>query len=356
VFELLTAAFAAVAPPDFELRGDWEQRSARLHKHRVLRDVANTDFLQAMTLLVTLDRRLQAVAAQEEEDRVPPVGCKRRDILRLTYEEYRDVADRLTDGFERVARFLHRERIFETRFLPYSTQLVPLAALLTVLGDGGLERPYVREKLSRWYWCGVFGELYGSATETRFAQDVPDVLRWIDDDAAVPRTVAAANLTPERLETLRTRGSAAYKGVYVLLIREGARDFRTGETSNDQNYFDEAIDIHHVFPQKWCRDRRPEAVPLQRCDSIVNKTPLTARTNRIIGGDAPSKYLDGLRSKHGLAPDAERSNLRSHLIDPDLLRSDDFDAFFDARRDALLGRIGEVMGKQLVSNAGEATA
>lgn len=354
VFELLTAAFAAVAPPDFELRADWETRERRLHRHRVLRDVANTDFLQAITLLVTRERRLARLAAGDD-DRAPAISCKRRDILRLTFDDYRRYADAVTEGFERSARFLHRGRIFETKFLPYSTQLVPLASLLTVLGDDGLEKPSLRDRLSRWYWCGVFGELYGSATETRFARDLPDVLRWIDDENAIPRTVIDANLTPDRLLTLRTRNSAAYKGVYVLLIREGARDFRTGETANDQNYFEEAVDIHHIFPQKWCRDRKPEPVPPGLSDSIVNKTPLTARTNRIIGGRAPSEYLRSLRDNHGVQEPAETKNLESHFIEPQHLRADDFEVFFDARHRELLTRIGTVMGKQLLVDPTEAS-
>lgn len=347
VFELLTATFAAVAPADFQLRDDWSARERRLRHHRVLRDVANTDFLQAITLMVTRERREAAIASGQGEDSAPAISCKRRDILRLSFDDYQRHADAVTEGFERVARFLHRERIFETKFLPYSTQLVPLAVLLTVLGDDGLEKPAIRAKLARWYWCGVFGELYGSATETRFARDVPDVLRWVADDDAVPRTVIDANLTSERLERLRTRNSAAYKGVYVLLLREGARDFRTGETATDQNYFDDAVDIHHIFPQKWCRDRKPEPVPASVFDSIVNKTPLTARTNRIIGGKAPSEYLRNLREKHGVSDTDETKNLESHFIDVKLLRSDDFEGFFDARLRELLTRIGAAMGKQL---------
>jgi hypothetical protein len=300
--------------------------------------------------------RQAALAAGEDEERAPAISCKRRDILRLTFDDYRRYADPVTDAFERVARFLHRERIFETKFLPYSAQLVPLAALLTVLGDDGLEKPAIRDKLTRWYWCGVFGELYGSATDTRFARDLPEVLRWTEDDGAVPRTVVDANLAPERLVTLRTRNSAAYKGVYVLLIREGARDFRTGETANDQNYFEDAVDIHHIFPQKWCRDRKPEPVPASLCDSIVNKTPLTARTNRIVGGRAPSDYLRSLRDNHGVSEADEAKNLESHLIDPAHLRADDFESFFEFRRRLLLDRIGAVMGKPLVADPTETAA
>ena len=32
--------------------------------------------------------------------------------------------------------------------------------------------------LIRWYWNGVFGELYGSAVETRIARDFMEVPAW----------------------------------------------------------------------------------------------------------------------------------------------------------------------------------
>ncbi len=225
---------------------------------------------------------------------------------------------------------------------------MPLAVVLALLGEDGIERPVIRNRIARWYWCGVFGELYGSATETRFARDVPDLLAFAEDEMAVPRTNVDANLAPERLHTLRSRRSAAYKGVYVLLLREGALDFRTGEAATDQNYFEQAVDIHHIFPKKWCNERRPEPIPAALFDSIVNKTPLTARTNRIIGGRAPSAYLRTLREADGVADAAEERNLTSHLIDADTVRQDDFEAFFEARQRALLERIGQVMGKQLI--------
>src|SRR5262249_13146763 len=36
-----------------------------------------------------------------------------------------------------------------------------------------------RAKLIRWYWNGVFGELYGSAVETRIARDFIEVPSWL---------------------------------------------------------------------------------------------------------------------------------------------------------------------------------
>jgi len=109
-------------------------------------------------------------------------------------------------------------------------------------------------------------------------------------------------------------------------------------------YFDEKIDIHHIFPQKWCKANDIDA---KRCDSVVNKTPISARTNRMIGGNAPSVYLSRVQKSAGT--DAGRMNeiLRSHLIDPVPLGADDFHSFFETRSHALLERIERAMGKAI---------
>ena len=298
-----------------------------------------------MTLLATLERRNAALRKGTDEDRAPRVGCKRADMLRLELDEYRKWADPLMEGFERAARFLHTQHLYDAKFLPYGSQLIPLAAILTILGRDW-EPHTAREKLARWYWCGVLGELYGGSTETRFARDLPDVVRWIRDGGPEPLTVYDAEFAPARLLTLRTRNSAAYKGVYALLLGEGARDWKTGEASSIQSYFDERIDIHHIFPQKWCGEHGIEPA---RCDSIVNKTPLTARTNRSIGGRAPGAYLARITAD-GVPRDVLDRYLRSHRIDPAPLSSNDVDGHFRARQSALLDAIRLAMGKPIGSD------
>ena len=342
VFELQTATFAA---DDFQLRPDWEQRKRAIHSQSILSGVSNTDFLQAVTLLATLERRNAAPSNGTDEDRAPGIGCKRSDMLRLRLDEYQGWADPLMEGFERTARFLHSQRLYDARFLPYGSQLIPLAAILTAL-DRDWEPHLAREKLARWYWCGVLGELYGGSIETRFSRDLPEVLSWIRDGGPEPGTIYDAEFAPPRLLTLRTRNSAAYKGVYALLLRERAADWMTGEESSIQNYFNENIDIHHVFPQKWCR---AQGIEPARCDSIINKTPLTARTNRSIGGDAPGEYLQRIVSG-GIPRDVLDGYLQSHYIDPEHMWSDNFHQYFSARQSALLDKIRTVMGKQIASD------
>jgi hypothetical protein len=106
------------------------------------------------------------------------------------------------------------------------------------------------------------------------------------------------------------------------------------------------VDIHHIFPKDWCKK---QGIKQDVYDSIINKTPLSFRTNRIIGGVAPSEYLGKLEKgdKQTPAIDCERLNsfLRSHLIDPNDLRSDNFDSFMVARQEQLLILIEQATGK-----------
>jgi hypothetical protein len=267
VFELLTATFAA---DDFPLRDDWNKCEQRLKSQRpVLRSLQSDDFLQAIALLVTQERRRADLARAIPAHEVAGISCKRKDILRLEVADWQRLADLVEEGFARAARFLHGQKIFKARDLPYRAQLVPLAAILVDLGPDG-ETEGARQKLARWYWCGVLGELYGSATETRFARDLPEVVAWVRGEAVEPITVRESSFQANRLLTLRTRNSAAYKGLYALLMRDGARDFRTGEPIEDQTFFDDKVDIHHLFPKRWCR---AADLPAAIYHSVINNPP-----------------------------------------------------------------------------------
>ena len=67
-----------------------------------------------------------------------------------------------------------------------------------------------------------------------------------------------------------------------------------------------------------------------------------------------SLRLTGLLSEHpdnkkvGLTSSEMDEILRTHLIDPTGLRTDDFNAFYEARKRALLALIQRAMGKQLL--------
>jgi hypothetical protein len=349
-FDLVTAMYASET---YNLREDWfgdrdnKGRQAQIATRALLKETDGTEFLQGISLLYSYERRQEDIGAGKTGKEVTGVTAKREHILATPLDAYKKWADRLTKGFLEADHFLRHLGFYHPKFLPYRAQVIPLAAVLTHIGDRWLE-PQIQEKLTQWYWCGVFGELYGSASETRIALDFQELMKWIANaDAFLPSTIAAAGFQPSRLETMRSRTSAAYRGLYVLLQREGAEDFFWKARIVDLDHNQKRLDIHHIFPRKWCE---AHGVPPRIYDSIINKTAISYKANRTIGGSAPSAYLEQLENHKAvrLAPKQMDAILRTHCIDPALLRSDDFDGFFRDRKATLLALVERAMGKQAI--------
>jgi hypothetical protein len=355
-FELVTAMYAA---DGYQLRKDWygegkndvgrhgrfasALRLADAEKG-ILADVANTDFLHVISLFHTRDRRREAEGAGKQGKELPQVTGNRQALLSLPLAAYKQYQSKAERGFLTAAKFLHMQHIYRIFDLPYQSQIIPLAVILADIGDAW-EHEAVRAKLVQWYWNGVFGELYGSAVDTRIARDFIEVPGWIAGGEE-PSTVSETIFRADRLKTMRMRLSAAYKGVNALLMKEGAKDFRSGQGFDHTVFFGENVDIHHIFPQDWCR---ANGIKADVYDSIINKTPLSYRTNRKIGGDAPSAYLAALERGDAKTPKISAAQLDSylvsHLIEPALLRADGFDAFMVDRQSKLLALIEKAMGK-----------
>lgn len=239
--------------------------------------------------------------------------------------------------------FLNEQKILWGRDVPYPSQVVALAALFASLGKEGKNAAH-REKIARWYWAGVLGEYYGSATETKIARDVPDLHSWLNGGPE-PRTLQETLFQMARLRTLRSRGSAAYKGLHALLMRSGCRDFISGKPVEVMTAYSNPLDIHHIFPRSWC-DAKGIAPAVY--NSIINKTALSAETNRSIGGSKPSEYLARIERRSGLTPAQLDAILATHLIDPASLRADDFHAFFTDRERRLAQLAEEATGKPVI--------
>lgn len=347
VFELLTATFAA---EEFDLKSDWQEIKDTLENFKLLSKVSNTDFIQAITLLATYNHRLSRTKQKIPGEELPAVSCKRKDMLNLSLLDYKKYRDPVMKGFIKASKILLENHIYTSRDLPYNTQLIPMAAILAVLGDK-IDNIGYKNKLMHWYWCGVFGELYGSANETRYALDLPQVVNWIENDGPEPKTIYDANFSPSRLHTLRTRNSAAYKGIYALLMDDETKDWLSATKIDFSTYFSESIDIHHIFPVAWCLKN---GISKGDYDCIINKTPLSSRTNRIINGEAPSRYLLRIQKHAGVSEEEFKNILKSHVLSPKLLYADKFENFFTDRKEKILQRIEKAMNKPIPREAVQA--
>ena len=329
VFELITAIFAM---DDFELRKDWETRKEKYFSGDLLNVISATDFLTACTLLSTYKKG-------------GTVSCKKKDVLNITLDEYKKYADDLSDGFVEAEKILEEERIFSSKDLPYTTQFIPLAVLCTILAENNqIKVTNIKNKIKQWYWCGVFGEMYGGANETRYVLDVVGVMDWLKDDNKLPKTVQDSYFNPRRLLSLQSRLSAAYKGIMALILKNHCQDFISGREMDFTVYKAENIDIHHVFPRDYCEKQGYDKA---KWNSVVNKTPITYSSNREIGGVAPSVYLAKIASKGQVASDVLDSYLETHWLDVNACKSDDFQEHIINRAKMLLDAIEKATGKTI---------
>jgi len=343
-FELVTAIFAGSAEP-LNLRDDWVDRYRRIQQgqqlqgmpQRVFDNLRGFDFLQAVSLLVTLEARNQAKKATLRE--LPQVSCRREALLGMALSDFRSQAPAVEEGFREAGRFLNEQKILWAADLPYPAQAVALAAVYAVCGRLA-RNAAAREKLRLWFWRTSLAEDYGSSPESKLAKDTEEVSRWLAGGAE-PDRLHLLKFNPDRLESLKWRISAAYRAFAALLLQQGCRDFITGSPADILTFGNDPMDVHHVFPRAWCLKA---GIPESRFDSIINKTPLTAASNREIGGVAPSDYLSVIERKYGLTPDQLDSILHTHLINPLFLRTNNFEEFYADRKRRLAGLAAHVTG------------
>lgn len=349
VFELVTATYAM---QEFDLRKDWQDCKKQI---RGINDTLRTDLLDGIdetTFLTTV--ALYTSYIDKQSGKVGTVSCKKKDVLNLSYESYIANRDQVLTGY-RIARdfLLKYQYVFRQRDLPYTTQLIPLAAICAFLGKSKCNEANTISVLSKWYWCGILGEMYGGANETRYANDIEDVVDEVFGRPNPARTVNSAFFASPRLLTLQTRLSAAYKGIMALLYKEKCRDFMNDTTIDIVNSMLESPDIHHIFPEAYCVK---QGIKRQRYNSIVNKTPILPATNRSIGGNAPSEYTKTILKKVSGLTEAElKERIESHCVDYDALVRDDFDSYFVDRAKKLLGLIEKAMGKPVSDRDAEIT-
>lgn len=212
---------------------------------------------------------------------------------------------------------------FEAGWIPYTTLLVPLAALLWELKQmKAAEEAY--RKLDAWYWGNVFTQRYDSAVDSKTYRDFGEVRRWIGGNS-MPEWLSRLDPSALNLDVDEPR-SAIYKGLMCLIARRGARDFLTGQPANLNVCQDD-----HIFPRAVYRKDHP-------VDVALNRTLISKETNNRKGDKLPSEFLRECLEGHGHNEKRLLETLASHYITPEAyeaLQRDDFKAFVETRRAAL---------------------
>lgn len=337
VFELLTAVFGT-EDPEFSLPAAATGLLAPLENHRVLGAVGRTEFLTALALYVTTLRGR--------------TGSQREDILTLTLDDWHTHAPTVVEGFVAAAGFLAQRCILTEEQVPYPEQLIPLAAIFALSEGVDLsEGSFAGDRLNRWYWSGVLGELYGrAAVDIRSSRDVAQVTEWIrSDDAPEPKTVRDVSFTESRLLSVDS-SSAVWRGIYALLMARGAKDWRTGKPFNAETCNELEPSFEPIFPRAWCQQHGIEPV---LADSVLNHTPMGKRTEVVLAGFDPTRYLPRVQSKSVMEDDEFDAVLATHELDPALLHASDARSFFDDRRRRIVGMVEYALDREVIRDVDE---
>lgn len=348
VFDLMNAL---LRPKGLQLKHLWREAVPRLDFAETER--MNVYILQVMSILrqaYCSPKYLYYLLPGQEKKVRESDGSLRKEVLVSDIADFEKRWAEAVDALHRAIGLLRHPQEFgaiSSEYLPYVSILPAFAALQAAARALPANRKLdAQRKIRHWYWASVFTNRYSGSVESTSARDYLDLKAWFEDDAAEPALIAEFRGRFKALELRREtkRGTSVYNGIFNLLILHGARDWMTG---NVPQYGD--LDDHHIVPQSWGKDHRLGTV----IDSILNRTPLTADTNRnVISDRLPDTYLPELIAANGES--TVRAILESHFISPAafdiLLRDpfgpDDFEAFLAERQRTLQDAIEDLLVKE----------
>src|SRR5262249_49030265 len=205
-----------------------------------------------------------------------------------------------------------------------------------------------REKLKRWFWCGVFGQAYENAPNSQSAKDFTELVKWLQDGPE-PEVVSGFRFDPNALRDVTPRQRSIYRGTLCLILSNAARDFHSQAVITGKLIEDTGIDDHHVFPADFLEKKKGIKSTRQR-DCVLNRTLIDRTTNQIISNRAPSDYMQEIKATKGFPFD---SVLKSHFLpigNDSPFWTDDYESFLSWRRDQSWEKIKRVTGATVAAD------
>lgn len=348
VFDLINAL---LKPKGLQLKHLWRKAAPRLDF--VDTERMNVYILQVMSILrqaYCSPKYLYYLLPGQEKKVREMDGSLRKEVLIRDISAFEDRWAEAVEALSRAINLLRHPQEFgaiSSQYLPYVSILPAFAALqVAARSIPAIRQLDAQRKIRHWYWASVFTNRYSGSVDSMSARDFMDLKAWFEDDVAEPTLIGEFRGRFKTLGLRREtkRGSSVYNGIFNLLVLRGARDWMAGTVPQ----YDD-LDDHHIVPQSWGKDHGIGST----IDSILNRTPLTADTNRkAINDRLPNEYLPELIAANNEA--AVRAILESHFISPiafDILQRnpfgpDDFEAFISERQRTLQDAIEDLLVKE----------
>jgi hypothetical protein len=348
VFDLVNAL---LRPKGLQLKDLWRAAQPRLEF--VESERMNVYVLQVMSILrqaYCSPKYLYYLLPGQEKSVRDADGSRRKEVLVPDVDEFKRLWNQAVEDLEKAIDLLRSPQEFgaiSSQYLPYVSILPVFATLQASARTLAPSRQLdAQRKIRHWYWASVFTNRYSGSVESTSARDFLDVKAWLVNDAAQPGLIAdfGARFRTLDLRKETKRGTSVYNGIFNLLVLRGARDWITGNVLQHGD-----LDDHHIVPKKWGQEQRLGGL----IDTILNRTPLTADTNRrVINNRLPNEYLRELVAANG--EKTVRATLESHFISAVafdiLLRAPftpaDLDAFLAERQRTLQEAIEDLLVKE----------
>lgn len=349
-FDLINAL---LKPKGLQLKQMWRDASPRLEF--VETDKMNVYILQVMSILrqgYCSPKYLYFLLPGQEKAVRDPDGTRRKEILVADIVDFRKRWSAAVDALEEAIKLLRHPQEFgaiSSNYLPYVSIIPAFAAVQAHVKALPASRQLdAQRKVRHWYWASVFLNRYSGSVESTAARDFVDLKTWMDDDESEPGLIQELRIRFRNLDLRKEvkRGTSVYNGIFNLLVIQGARDWMTG---NVPQYGD--LDDHHIIPAAKAGELGVGSL----IHSILNRTPLTAVTNRnVIRDRLPNAYLPELIKQSGES--AVRGVLELHFVSPAalaiLLRTPfttgDYEAFISERQRTLLEAIENLLIKERI--------
>lgn len=347
-FDLINAL---LKPKGLQLKHMWREAAPRLNFVDTSR--MNVYILQVMSILrqaYCSPKYLYFLLPGEEKPVRDPDGTRRKEVLVRDADDFNALWNRAITALETAIDLLRHPQEFgviSANYLPYVSILPAFAALQAYIQTlPPHQRLDAQRKVRQWYWASVFTNRYSGSVESTTARDFLDIKAWVEKGAGEPALLQEFRSRFRSLELRREtrRGTSVYNGVFNLLVLNGARDWMTGNVSQPSD-----LDDHHIVPRSWGKDHLEGDL----VNTILNRTPLTAETNRsVIGDRLPNVYLPELIAQNG--EHAVREILDAHFISPaaqaillrDPFTPEDFEAFIAERQRTIQEAIENLLIKQ----------
>jgi hypothetical protein len=209
--------------------------------------------------------------------------------------------------------------------------------------------------LKRWYFSKIMRSTIGATTNYAIGQDFQSLVSYIEKNQ--PLTFETINLTKEKLLDLKSPQDSLYKAIQCVIRMSAKHDMWTGK-----NLDDSAVEDHHIFPVSL----KNSGISKARLDCIANKLYVSTQTNRSLSNKKPEEYFADLQKQ--VTADGTQGDVRRRLQEcfipysieendfSEKFKLENFEKFLHDRAELILGRIQEILGDSLVSDALEQDA